>query len=83
MALDSMSDEEILSLADPDHGQSHGCATVIDHERHMRDFSDRRRPGAAAIIWKQWFAKAHRDFVAEMLLVEKDGAFLVDHVMIF
>lgn len=42
-----------------------------------------RRPGAAAIIWKQWFTRASGEFVAEMLLVEQDGKFLVDHVMVF
>lgn len=42
-----------------------------------------RRPGAAAIIWKQWFTKAQGEFVAEMLLVEQDGTYLVDHVMVF
>jgi len=42
-----------------------------------------KRPGAAAVIWKQWFTKAPGEFVAEMLLVEKDGTFLVDHVMVF
>jgi hypothetical protein len=42
-----------------------------------------KRPGAAAIVWKQRFTKAPGEFVAEMLLIEKDGAFLVDHVMVF
>ena len=42
-----------------------------------------KRPGAVAIILKQWFTKAPGEFVAEMLLVEKDGTFLVDHVMVF
>jgi hypothetical protein len=42
-----------------------------------------KRPGAAAIVWKQWFTKAPGEFVAEMLLVEKDGKYLVDHAMVF
>jgi len=42
-----------------------------------------KRPAAAAIVWKQWFTKAQGEFVAEMLLVEKDGRYLVDHVMVF
>ncbi|MBI5673129.1 MAG: hypothetical protein HZC50_07770 [Nitrospirae bacterium] len=42
-----------------------------------------RRSGAAAVIWKQWFTKAQGEFVAEMLLVEQDGKYLVDHVMMF
>jgi len=92
------------------------ASTAIDHERHIRDFSDRmkrnvtrdylqkvceayqgekgyfaarepvavfKRPGAVAIVWKQWFTKAEGEFVAEMLLVEQDGRLLVDHVMVF
>jgi len=42
-----------------------------------------RRPGAAAVVWKQWFTKAQGEFVAEILLVEKDGRYLVDHAMVF
>jgi hypothetical protein len=42
-----------------------------------------KRPGAAAIVWKQWFTKAQGEFVAEMLLVEQDRKYLVDHVMVF
>lgn len=42
-----------------------------------------RRPGAAVIVWKQWFTKSEGEFVAEMLLVEKDGKCLVDHAMVF
>lgn len=42
-----------------------------------------KRPGAAAIVWKQWFTKAQGEFVAEILLVETDGKYLVDHAMVF
>lgn len=42
-----------------------------------------KRPGAAAIIWRQWFTQAPGEYVAEMLLVEKDGKYVVDHVMVF
>jgi hypothetical protein len=42
-----------------------------------------KRPGAVAIVWKQWFTKAPGEFVAEMLLIEKDGKYLVDHAMVF
>ncbi len=41
-----------------------------------------KRPGAAAILWKQWFTKAPGEFLAEMILVEQDGTYLVDHVMV-
>ena len=42
-----------------------------------------RRPDSAVIIWKQTFTKAKGEFIAEMLLVHKDGKYLVDHVMVF
>ena len=42
-----------------------------------------RRPDSAAIIWKQHFTKAPGEFVAEMVLVHRDGRYLVDHVMVF
>jgi hypothetical protein len=116
MTFDRMSDEEILRVANPIMDNLMDASTMIDHERHIRDFSERmkaivtkdylqkvcekyqrekgyfsrrepvavfKRPGAAAIIWKQWFTKVSGEFVAEMLLVEKDGAFFVDHVMVF
>ena len=116
MSLDSMSDEDILRVANPIMDNLMEASTVIDHEQHIHDFSERmkaivtkdhlqkvcekyqrekgyfsrrdpvavfKRPGAAAIVWKQRFTKAPGEFVAEMLLIEKDGAFLVDHVMVF
>ncbi len=42
-----------------------------------------RRPDSVAIIWKQWFTKQPGEFVAELVLHEKDGRYLVDHVMVF
>lgn len=42
-----------------------------------------RRPDSAAIVWKQSFTVAHGEFVAEMVLVNKDGKYLVDHAMVF
>lgn len=42
-----------------------------------------RRPGAVAVLWKQKFSKVPGDFVAEMLVIEKDGRYLVDHVMVW
>jgi hypothetical protein len=116
MTLKSMSDEKILRVANPIMHNLMDASTAIDHERHIRDFSERmkaivtkeylqkvcekyqrvkgyfsrrepvavfKRPDAVAIIGKQWFTKAPGEFVAEMLLVEKDGTFLVDHVMVF
>lgn len=42
-----------------------------------------RRPDSAAIIWKQFCSKAEGEYVAEIVLVYKDGRFLVDHAMVF
>jgi len=42
-----------------------------------------KRPESAAIIWKQWFTKAQGEFVAEMVLVNQNGKYLVDHAMVF
>ena len=42
-----------------------------------------KRPGSAAIIWKQHFSKAEGEHVAEMVLVHEGDRFLVDHVMVF
>jgi hypothetical protein len=116
MTLENMSDDDILRVANPIMDNLMDASTVIDHERHIRDFSDRmkaivtkdylhkvcekyqrekgyfsrrepvavfRRPGAVAIVWKQWFTKAPGEFVAEMVLIEQDGRFLVDHAMVF
>lgn len=116
MSLESMSDEEIFRVANPIMDNLMDASTVVDHERHIRDFSERmkaivtkeyfqkvceqyqrekgyfsrrepvagfKRRDSVAIIWKQWFTKAPGEFVAEMVLIEKDGTFLVDHVMVF
>ncbi|PTQ85348.1 hypothetical protein [Nitrosomonas ureae] len=42
-----------------------------------------RRPDSVAIVWKQSFTKAPGEFVAEMVLVHKNGKYRVDHVMVF
>ena len=42
-----------------------------------------RRPQSIAIVWKQRFTKLPGEFVAEMVLIENEGRYLVDHVMVF
>ena len=42
-----------------------------------------RRPLSIAIVWKQWCTKQDGEFVAELVLVEQDSRYLVDHVMVF
>lgn len=116
MTLEHMSEAEIMSVANPIMDNLMDASTVVDHERHIRDFTERmkgivtreylqkicekyqrekgyfsrrepvavfKRPGGAAIVWRQWFTKARGEFVAEMLLVEQDGKLLVDHAMVF
>lgn len=51
-------------------------------------FSDRnllsvlRRPDSAIITWKQKFTKVSGEYLAEMVLVHKNGKFLVDHTWV-
>ena len=42
-----------------------------------------RRQDSVAVIWKQRFTRQPGDFVAEMVLVQQNGRYLVDHVMVF
>jgi hypothetical protein len=42
-----------------------------------------RRPDSIVVIWKQSFTKQAGEFVAEMVLVQVNGKYLVDHVMVF
>ncbi|WP_254575119.1 hypothetical protein [Stenotrophomonas acidaminiphila] len=42
-----------------------------------------RRPDSVAVVWKQRFSKQPGEFVAEMVLVQQNGRYLVDHVMVF
>lgn len=42
-----------------------------------------RRPDSIAVVWRQWFTKHPGEFVAELVLVQSNGRYLVDHVMVF
>jgi hypothetical protein len=42
-----------------------------------------RRPESVAVIWKQSCTKQAGEFVAELVLVEQNGQYLVDHVMVY
>lgn len=42
-----------------------------------------RRPDSVALVWKQTFTNAQGEYVAEMVLVQQNGRYLVDHVMVF
>ncbi|WED27616.1 hypothetical protein L3V77_05105 [Vibrio sp. DW001] len=51
--------------------------------KHRESVAVFRRPDSAAIIWKQFCTKAEGEFVAEIVLIHKNGRFLVDHAMVF
>ena len=42
-----------------------------------------RRQESVAIVWKQWFTKQPGEYVAELVLIQQGGRFLVDHAMVF
>lgn len=42
-----------------------------------------RRQDSVAIVWKQWCTRTTDEFVAELVLIEEDGRYLVDHVVFF
>ncbi|PTP44739.1 hypothetical protein [Vibrio splendidus] len=63
---------------------------VCHHYQHSNGFfAERkqvalfRRSDSIAFVWKQAYTIAKGEFVAEMVLVEEDGRYLVDHVMVF
>jgi hypothetical protein len=115
MELTQMSDAEIRAIADLIMDNLMAASTAIDHERHVRDFSDRargvlskdwfesvcaeyqgskgvfgrrefvalfRRPESVAVVWKQWFTLAPGEYLAELVLVRKNGKYQVEHVMV-
>lgn len=42
-----------------------------------------RRPGAVAVVWKQRFTKVEGEYVAEALIVDQDGRYLIDHAFVW
>lgn len=115
MNFEALSEKEILDIAIPMMDNLMDASTHIDHERHVRDFTNRlknivtkehlnevceryqkekgyfanrelvavfRRPHSAMITWRQTFTKASGDYLAEMLLVYRDGSYLVDHTWV-
>jgi len=77
--------ERIRAIVTPDHLE----AVCRNYQREKGFFAAReaiavlRRPGAVAVLWKQQFSKAPGDFVAEALVVEREGRYLIDHVMVW
>lgn len=77
--------ERIRAIVTPEH-----LAAVCRKYQEERGFFAARepiallrRPGAVAVLWKQHFTKAPGDFVAEALVVEREGRYLIDHVMVW
>lgn len=77
--------DRIKSIVTPQH-----LDTVCRNYQHEKGlFTARepiavlRRPGAVAVLWRQNFSKAPGDFVAEALVVEREGRYLIDHVMVW
>lgn len=116
MNFEELTEQQIIDIANPIMDNLMQASTDIDHERHVRDFTDRakaivtkehlekvcttyqaekgtwlkrevvavfRRPDSAAIIWKQLVSKAKGEYVAEIVLMHRNGKFLVDHAMVF
>ncbi|MGH8232943.1 MAG: hypothetical protein ACREPU_01930 [Rhodanobacteraceae bacterium] len=42
-----------------------------------------KRPKSIAIVWRQRFTKSPGEFVAELVLVQKNDKYQVDHVLVF
>ena len=42
-----------------------------------------RRASSVAVVWKQWLTQTDDEFVAELVLVEEDNRYLIDHVVFF
>lgn len=116
MRFEHMSDQALWAVATPIMDNLMDASTHLNHERHVRDCTERlrkiltpeyfecvckqyqadkgvfaqripvavfRRPDSVAFIWKQYFTGASGEFVAEMVLVQKEERNLVDHVMVF
>ena len=60
MDLVNKSDAEILAIAEPIMDNLMGASATIDHERHVRDFTDRLK----AIVTKDYLEKVCRQYQA-------------------
>jgi hypothetical protein len=61
MELALKSDEEILAIANPIMDNLMDASTAIDHERHIRDFTDRLK----VIVTKDHLEKVCRQYQSE------------------
>jgi hypothetical protein len=75
----------LRQIVTPDHLQK-----VCERYQAKWGFLDRRevvgifrRKDSIVVVWKQWCTKTDDEFVAELVLLEEDGRYLVDHVVFF
>jgi hypothetical protein len=61
MNFEKMSEKEILDIANPIMNNLMEASTDIDHERHIRDFTDRMR----RIVTKDYLQKICENYQAE------------------
>ena len=61
MSFTEMSDKEILNIVEPIMDNLMDASTEIDHERHIRDFSDRMKN----IVTKEHLEKVCRKYQEE------------------
>jgi len=58
------------------------------YQREKGFFSERsliavlRRPESAMVTWKQKFTKVSGEYLAEMIIIHKNGKFLIDHTWV-
>ena len=77
--------DRLKSIVTPEHLEK-----VCHRYQSKWGFLDRREPVAifrreesVAVVWKQWCTATDDEFVAELVLVDVDGRYLVDHVVFF
>lgn len=75
----------LRQIVTPDHLQK-----VCERYQAEWGFLDRRevvgifrRKDSIVVVWKQWCTKTDDEFVAELVLLEEEGRYLVDHVVFF
>ncbi len=61
MELAQKSDEEILQIADPIMGNLMEASTDLDHEGHVRDFTDRLK----SLVTEDYLKKVCRQYQSE------------------
>ncbi len=68
--------------------KEHLKSVCEQYQREKGFFSDRvliavlRRQNSAIITWKQKFTKVSGEYLAEMILVHRNGKYLIDHTWV-